>query len=471
MPTYNPENQYRCTIIRGKAQNEVDDLLPAYAKIINDICPCERNRFIEDFDKAIGKYLYSPTKKTAANHRTEMAGKLFGMYWEDSDGNIRISPRTERLLEQRDNPEFFKDIASRLQFPNGMDKFETTIERINNKIKIRPAAYVLRLLCEAEKDRFVFTKDEIAYYVLNNLDVLQGWVPVETVLGMVRTRRTDKIFKRVEHPAKASSYGMQHITELLNILELANLIKQHRGQSAVTIHLNRAERKTINYLAESALLEPAFDIYGYDLANSDPMKRVMERRRLALDWDFYYANSDIDSPDFSTKPESLTGGLETPHDHVAAPGLDTAAIGEAGEMIVLAREKKRVAGFNSRLANRVIYFGKQKGLGYDISSIKADNGPQAEHAIYIEVKTTMRVTKPQTPLKDQFDLTRNEWVAAEQHGENFYIFRVYITNEGIWVFKIQNPTQIQNPELFYAVPQKYHVEFKVSEGELMPWTE
>ncbi len=28
---YNPESQYRCTIIRGKSQSDMEDLLPLYA--------------------------------------------------------------------------------------------------------------------------------------------------------------------------------------------------------------------------------------------------------------------------------------------------------------------------------------------------------------------------------------------------------------------------------------------------------
>jgi len=35
---FNPDIQYRCTIIRGKAQKELDNLLPAYANIVSEIC-------------------------------------------------------------------------------------------------------------------------------------------------------------------------------------------------------------------------------------------------------------------------------------------------------------------------------------------------------------------------------------------------------------------------------------------------
>lgn len=463
MTLYDPEHQYRCTIIRGKAQNELEDLLPAYAKIITEACPCKRDTFIDYFDKNIAKFLYSPTAKTIANHRTEIAGTLFGMWWEDEEGIIHASDRTERLLESRDNPEFFKDIVSKFQFPNGMEIAQTVIDRIQHNIKLRPAAYILKLLLEASETKNVLTKNEIAYYVLNNLDVLQGRIPTKMVLEKILERRSKKIFKRVEYPGKGSSYCMQHISELLNIIELANLIRQERGKTAVFIHLNQRERIAIEYLVNKGTV-PDFDIYSYDLRTADGKKKMF------LDWAKFYAQSDSTSGVFSTTAESLTKGPDLLPGEVAPLGMDTTEIGEEGEKLVFEREKARVKIFNERLVNRVIYFGKQKGLGFDINSIHAVKGPQAEHAIYIEVKSTKRVTRPQDPLRDQFDLTRNEWVAAEQHKKNYFIYRVYITNEGIFVFIINNPVQLRDDGLLYAEPLKYHVEFDEKAGRLEVWT-
>jgi hypothetical protein len=45
---FNPNIQYRCTIIRGKAQSEQP--LPAYANIISEIYPCKR-RFWQNFNE------------------------------------------------------------------------------------------------------------------------------------------------------------------------------------------------------------------------------------------------------------------------------------------------------------------------------------------------------------------------------------------------------------------------------------
>ena len=49
---YDPSKQYRCTIIRGKSQKEMDDLLPAYAKVIDEICPCSHQDFETLFNEA-----------------------------------------------------------------------------------------------------------------------------------------------------------------------------------------------------------------------------------------------------------------------------------------------------------------------------------------------------------------------------------------------------------------------------------
>jgi hypothetical protein len=62
--SYDPHNQYRCTIIRGKAKNAVDDLLPAYANIINEITPSSVDGFKEKFNEMLITYMPGSTKKT-----------------------------------------------------------------------------------------------------------------------------------------------------------------------------------------------------------------------------------------------------------------------------------------------------------------------------------------------------------------------------------------------------------------------
>ena len=62
---YIPEHQYRCTIIRGKSQTDMEDLLPLYANIVHKYCPCKEytGGNIESVLKTLA-YLNSIGKKT-----------------------------------------------------------------------------------------------------------------------------------------------------------------------------------------------------------------------------------------------------------------------------------------------------------------------------------------------------------------------------------------------------------------------
>ena len=101
---------------------------------------------------------------------------------------------------------------------------------------------------------------------------------------------------------------------------------------------------------------------------------------------------------------SLTPALQTSEiviidkDEQKAQGgatKSTVDLGDEGEALVFRFEQERVRKYKERLVNKVLLLGKTKGLGYDISSIEADENPQKpEFARYIEVKSTKRVTTP-----------------------------------------------------------------------------
>jgi hypothetical protein len=75
-------------------------------------------------------------------------------------------------------------------------------------------------------------------------------------------------------------------------------------------------------------------------------------------------------------------------------------------------------------------------------------------------KSTTRVTPPKFDVTfDTINLTRNEWVAAEQHAEHFYIYRIYFTNFGTFISIINNPVKKNIDKILYATPTMYRVEF------------
>ena len=205
---YDHTKQYRCTIIRGKSQKEMDDLLPAYAKVIDEICPCMAEEFETKFNNLFQLYLPESEriKKTLDNHRTEISGKLFGMYYFSEDGRVYESERTQKFLEDNDQPAFFKDICYKMQFPNGTQKISTTVaDRIANEICVRTNAFLIEFLCIAKTANITVTKKEIGYYVLNSLDVLQGKANPYEVLEAVTQDRKAGIERDISVPGKASS--------------------------------------------------------------------------------------------------------------------------------------------------------------------------------------------------------------------------------------------------------------------------
>jgi hypothetical protein len=447
---YNHLNQYRCTIIRGKSQKEMDDLLPAYAKIVDDICPCKYDDFNNLFNIALLEYTPGATKKTLDNHRTEIVGKLFGMYYLAEDGFVYSSERTQKYIEDNDQPAFFKDICFKMQFPNGMDKSNTIIERKSKNINIRQYPYILKTLMIAKNAGITLTKNDIGYYILNSLDVLQRKATPLEVIEQISSDKKIGLVRKVQTSGKASSFDMQHINEQINYLELANLvIVNQEGE----VFLNDNEINTIEYFAEFWNDMPLFNVYSYGLDS------VENRKRIGFDWDYYYSKLSNASDKFATTAISL--GIPA----VILPPkgrTDLTEIGDEGELYVFEYEKQRVKTFDKRLSGKVLHLGKTKGLGYDIQSVIAEKGELSEFVKYIEVKSTKRVTAPDIDdptWVDTINITRNEWVAAKQHKDFYSIFRVYFVRGNVIMYVIENINQKAIDEKIKVIPMTYRLDF------------
>lgn len=456
---YDHTKQYRCTIIRGKSQKEMDDLLPAYAKVIDEICPCDAEDFELLFNNAFSRYLpqSSRIKKTLDNHRTEISGKLFGMYYFSENGKVYQADRTKKFLEDNDQPAFFKDICYKMQFPNGTQKPATVVERMKDNICCRPNAFIIKLLTIAKTAKVDITKKDIGYYVLNSLDVLQGNASPYEVLETISNDKKNGIERVISVPGKASSYNYQHINEQINYLELANLIRITDDKHIV---LNTKEQETLDLFANDWDKKPEFDIYSYDFSSTKGKKKFQ------LDWDCYYATLSPNANIFETSADALIFDTEEPEEKKKEEkkdkGINLTEFGDEGENIVYNYEKERVSKFKPILANKVLSLGKTKGLGYDIQSVIAEPGDMAEFVNYIEVKSTKRLTVPDMNddlWVDTINITRNEWVAAQQHGQFYSIFRVYFTREGVVMFVLKNVAEKLNNGTMQATPTTYRVDF------------
>ncbi len=426
----------------------MDDYLPVYAEILNTICPIPAKQFDKTFETTLSHYIKGDYK-TIKNHRTENAGKLLGMYFE-KDKIIYISERTKKFLEDNDQPAFFKSVCFKFQQPNGSQKLNTTTDKVNNRINFKPYHFILALLRIAASNDIILTKDELAYYVLNALEVLQGRVSVNEVLGAILANRAKEFHKKVETPGKAYSYSFQHINEQLDYLELANLIRKD-GNS---IYLNSKETASTELFIQDLSKPLAIDFSKYNYREKG-IGNFIE-----LEWQEYFGGiSEKDSLAFATYLSSLTTALPDLAPKVPFPS--TIELGDEGEFFVLQLERNLVKAFNPRLANKVNFHGKQRGLGYDITSIEASrNKKNPEYLRYIEVKATKRVHPPNfSDTLDTINLTRNEWVAAEQQSNHFYIYRIYFTTGGTFISIIKNPVKKNADGLLYATPIVYKLEF------------
>lgn len=460
---YNPENQYRCTIIRGKSQSDMEDLLPLYANMVHKFCPCEEQMFRESSRKMISKALFNTdayaqlsdsNRKTVDNHLTEIAGTLLGLYYpeEDVSGTIIYESESCRfLVENNDYPTFFKNLCLNFQFPNGAKWIQFIKDDIEKGLNIKPFCFVVALLYHAQnqKQKYLLTKQEIGYYVLNNLDVLKGLVTYQEVYERIISDRTNKI----KREKLSGSHDWQHIKEQFNLLELANIIET----DATYLWLNKDEAPAIQiFLSQSPHI--TFDCYKYHL------ETVNDNKAFLNDWKKYYGG-------FNKELMSLTPAFQTSKiiiidkDEQKAQGgatKSTVDLGDEGEALVFRFEQERVRKYKERLVNKVLLLGKTKGLGYDISSIEADENPQKpEFARYIEVKSTKRVTTPKFDKQwsDSLNITAKEWIAAEQYGEYYNIYRVYFTKNNTIIVRIKNPYKKAQDGDIEVYPTIYQMNF------------
>ncbi len=453
--SYDHKKQYRALIIRGKAITDLDNLLPAYANILKQICPCKKQDFKTKFNFLLKNFLPESNPKTFDNHRTEIAGKLFGMYYKDEEDIIKISERTVKLIEDSDQPAFFKDLCAKYQFPSGINKILPTVEtHVADKLSIRQFAFLLKVLLILDEKSYFITKKQAGYYVLNSLDVLKrDATPVEVVTQII-SDINEKIYREVFVSGKATSFTHQHINEQLSLLVLSNCIYYDDK----CIRLNQKEIPYILALSEWHSEPPDFDFYQFDFSNKEHRKRAESM------WNVYFANfSAIDKKILLTSVDALRTNTE--HE-TNSPNTNTVALGDEGEEYVYQIERNRIGKKFPRLVSKIKKFGKIRGLGYDILSVIGE-GENPDFAKYIEVKSTKRVTAPTSNFIDSVNVTRNEWVSAEQNQQNFYIYRVYFCKNDTQIFIMRNPYELDKESKITTVPLTYRIDFDQTSGKFL----
>lgn len=458
MSEYNPENQYRCTIIRGKSQSDMEDLLPCYVNMVNLICPCTKEEFDQRANQIIAKALFQTSafdelgnnnKKTIRNHITEIAGTLLGLYYIECDEAtsqrmVYESETCRMFRDKMDSTLFFKNLCLNFQFPNGEKKIDKLYEDFSHSIHLKPFCFVVAMLKEAEMHKTRLLKQEVGFYALNNLDVLQGRVSAKEVVQKIMDDRCNK----VKRTPLSGSHDWQHIKEQFNLLELTNMVEVDANH----IWLNPSAKQAIELFIrkEKEFLCPPHEI---DYQDQNCLRAFISNWRRSKGLfaselqDIKEEVSDSDSFVLVNKGSAIKSTVD---------------LGDEGEALVFQLEQERIRLYKPRLVNKVLLLGKTKGLGYDICSLEGDENPNnPEFARYIEVKATRRVTEPifDKSWSDSLNLTCKEWIAAQQYGEYYSIYRVYFTKYKTIVIRIQNPYQLAEADRIEVYPTIYQMNF------------
>jgi hypothetical protein len=140
-------------------------------------------------------------------------------------------------------------------------------------------------------------------------------------------------------------------------------------------------------------------------------------------------------------------------------GINLKEIGDEGERIAYEYEKENVSIVRKDLIALVKIVSSATSLGYDIISVQTNQGRRKK---YIEVKTTKKNYESRVEIP--FVISINEWSVAEQHGNDYFIYRVTITKEGISIFAIQNPVLQSKEGKLIIEPTGYKVVYSAKSG-------
>lgn len=435
--------QRRTVIIRGRGQTELDTLLPIFANLVERNTPLAPADFDAAMIKSLSSIFPNQTNKTYRNYLTEIIGQLFSMYYVENN-QVEISQLSLKLLGDGDQPAFFKVIVSRLQFPNPSAKKHKFDAEVADGLGVKPLVLVLELLRIAHDHNDRISFDELAFYVLNSFEALSGTHTGSTLYADIQRSRLSKVII----PPFVGSAARQHIKESLNLLALANLIRTDSHE----YWINQFELDAIDEICKISSSSSLFRARN-SFETHDEYQQS---------WKKYLTDiSTVPIGIFTTQVAAL--GSVAPQRLVAGKSRRRATdIGREGELLVLDLENAAIElSFPGSGWTAQDYTAK-RGIGFDIESIFYSEPSLKGKPHRIEVKSTVRVTKPDirnSVAPDGFTLTRSEKRALDIYKETFSIYRVYIYAGGYDIHILRNPAELNQEKIINFVPDTWSAEY------------
>ena len=443
----NIEN-YRIHHIRPRFKNDIESVLAFMANEISNIGRESGIEFKKQMNNAIRFYPGNASlkEKTINNWRTEISA-LFGLILE-YDNHIEPSKRNLALSSSGNLIEFFRNFLFYFQYPGGHLKPKEAMEMVRAGIKFKPAAYILKLLVygttQLEGKRFGLSKAEATHLIFNNLKVTRDQAPCEDIYDLVMKNRTEGF----EYDQTGDV--VRYAGDILDYLVLADLadckIDNKYYPKMQNLHL------IDEYLSDEGYFDGYDELYSKKEINIDDIKAQQ------LNWQMYSTQSNerlkytiapvgkLKSKEKSKEPTSskrdierasvaITEDIKARLEQVMNTSSTTLDIGNLGEAISIEHEKNRIklAGGEDQI-HKIQKIPEQYSMGFDIKSLSGIDGDFSQ--IFIEVKST---TSRNKLTAFSFNLTTNEFSSAKTHRGLYFIYRIFLTEEDISLFVINDP--------------------------------
>lgn len=448
---------FRLHFERSRFKRRLEDMLLILATEITNIGILDKNQFGQLLDKIIIETAPNPIiDKTVRNQRTEMI-RLFGLV--KYIDNLAIPGNRLTLLAQtQDTPRFFKSFCSRFQFPGGFLKPDKVSEMVVAGIKFKPAQYILRMfkIANSKHGQFALNAAEVTHFIFNDKRVTVHDEAPKIILDRIIRAREKKL------TLDKTSDVIRYARDFLNYMVEANLLNEFKGMYA----LNQGENNAIR----SIISDKNFFNKYETIIDSNGLWNVEDYKKVDSEWTEWFADGfedealrtpasalvkdDLNFPDQWKKIKEV---LERKDPVIRGNALKE--LGDEGEKIAYEFEKKSVEEIRPDLKHMVKLVSNTVGLGYDLLSVWPNEGRRKK---YIEVKTTKKNHESNVMLP--FIISINEWSVADQHGDDFFIYRVIITKEGFSIFAIQNPAKAVKDGKLIIEPIGYKIIYTSNSG-------
>ena len=232
----------------------------------------------------------------------------------------------------------------------------------------------------------------------------------------------------------ANSPATPHMVMIINqapVVLFARVLQKIKSKTQPFIYVGQLRCNKYSYPKESKKIpvEVIFDVLDHQSHSSGPLSEIYGW----VQGQSNETNKPIDVSEVTLleaeapKPSSRKKSQDNKGNKNPTKGVDWAQrdeknrnIGLAGEELVIKYEKQQLKSKGlTELANQVEHVAlDNSNAGYDIKSFD-ENGVEK----YIEVKTT------ESSKGTAFYISRNEVNVSRQHGDQFWIYRVYTLNK------------------------------------------